>query len=153
MYAYRKIQLASTWCINYRGGVVSRKDSSSLGKLEIPLRRIMNVRLKANINKTVINMRLTWKKRVFALLFDIGGSDNDRSTRHGSIVRVVIFIVTLKRSLRSIKDRVRCVMSCCNDRPSLELMLKHRHTHNYSLIRSLALRQISIALSFAIFNF
>lgn len=41
--------------------------------------------------------------------------------------RVVIFIVTLKRSLRSIKHRVKYVVSCYDDRPFFKLMLKHPH--------------------------
>jgi len=48
--------------------------------------------------------------------------------------RVVIFIVTLKRSLWSIKHRVKYVVSCCDDKPFFWLMLKHPHNRNYCFL-------------------
>lgn len=50
---------------------------------------------------------------------------------HSAASRVVIFIVTLERSLRSIKHRIKCVMSCCDDRPFFRLMLKHPRARDY----------------------
>lgn len=95
--------------------------------------------------------------REFALLPDVEVITLEALRHeHSAASRVVIFIVTLERSLRSIKHRIKCVMSCCDDRPFFGLMLKYPRARDYyySSIRYRAYNEFCARQTFpvSIFN-
>lgn len=80
-------------------------------------------------------MRVTIGHSSFAILFDVEKITELETLRHEHLPtsRVVIFIVTLKPSLRSIKHHVKCVMLYCDDRPLFRLMLKYLCNYCFSI--------------------
>lgn len=73
-----------------------------------------------------------------SLLFDVEEVTGLKTLRHvhSPTSRVVIFIVTLKPSLRSIKHHVKCVMLYCDDRFFFRLMLKYLRDYCFVAIIS-----------------